>query len=443
MVEANIKIISEMSGFLELASSEPKLREALTRSPKDFTRNRILTMENVVGLIMNQPKKSLKAEIREFFDIVFQGVEPVTKGGFSQQRAKLLPVFFQLWNTLLVESFYHYYGDSIKRWNGFRLLAVDGTTLSLVNTPKVRGHFGTQGKGDNLPPMARIVQAHDVLNDITLFGHMRPICESEKAITYRMVDDLPLDSLTLFDRGFPSYALMFMMINQETPRHFVMRCKRDFNNEVKAFLKSGAHSQVVELTPSQSAMEGLYAQCIIVNKSTTIRVRMVRVKLDTGEDEVLLTNLLDEKLYPTSCFKHLYNLRWGIETTYDKQKNKMLMGQFSGINVECLLQDYHATLVVANIQSLIEKQCEQHVKEVSMRRKYEYKVNRNLSFAALKGNIVRLLLMDDPMAMLHKLQKIFQSDLEAIKPGRKHPRKTHTIQLNGKHKTFTNYKRAI
>ena len=70
---------------------------------------------------------------------------------------------------------------------------------------------------------------------------MRPIGESEKAIMYRLVDDLPHDSLTIFDRGFPSFALMFRMINQEIPRHFLMRCKRGFNKEVKDFLKRGAN----------------------------------------------------------------------------------------------------------------------------------------------------------------------------------------------------------
>jgi hypothetical protein len=41
------------------------------------------------------------------------------------------------------------------------------------------------------------------------------------------------DSLTLFNRGYPGYALMHLLLNEETPRHFVMRCKAGFNKEVK------------------------------------------------------------------------------------------------------------------------------------------------------------------------------------------------------------------
>jgi hypothetical protein len=43
------------------------------------------------------------------------------------------------------------------------------------------------------------------------------------------------DSLTLFNRGYPGYALMHLLLNEETPRHFVMRCKAGFNKEVKQF----------------------------------------------------------------------------------------------------------------------------------------------------------------------------------------------------------------
>ena len=37
-----------------------------------------------------------------------------------------------------------------------------------------------------------------------------------------------------------------------------------------------------------------------------IRLRFVTVRLNTGELEVLATNLLEEQLYPTECFGELY-----------------------------------------------------------------------------------------------------------------------------------------
>ena len=55
------------------------------------------------------------------------------------------------------------------------------------------------------------------------------------------------DSLTLFDRGYPGFALMYLMNNQEVPRHFVMRCKVGFNKEVKQFSQSSKISKVIDM----------------------------------------------------------------------------------------------------------------------------------------------------------------------------------------------------
>jgi hypothetical protein len=43
-----------------------------------------------------------------------------------------------------------------------------------------------------------------------------------------------------------------------------------------------------------------------------INVRFVRVRLSTGEFEVLVTSLLDEAKYPAAGFLELYGLRWGV-----------------------------------------------------------------------------------------------------------------------------------
>ncbi len=39
-------------------------------------------------------------------------------------------------------------------------------------------------------------------------------------------------------------------------------------------------------------------------------------KLSTGETEILLTDLYDERLYSLADLKKLYALRWGIETAF-------------------------------------------------------------------------------------------------------------------------------
>ena len=119
------------------------------------------------------------------------------------------------------------------------------------------------------------------------------------------------------------------------------------------------------------------------------------------------------------------------------------MEQFSGhkpVNIE---QDYYAGLFVLNLQSLIEKQCSTYVTEKSENRKYNYKINTNVSLAAMKHHIVKLFLCEDVTSTLIGLQKAFERNLEPLRPHRRCPRIRKSKRFKGKYQTFTNYKRAI
>lgn len=443
MVEANVKIIEELKLFLDEIGRDKELRKLISNGEDDFSRNRKLPLKRLVGIIINMPKRSLSVEIHEFFDKLGEERQQCTKGAFSLQRGKLEPLFFKVWNKWLVDNFYHYYGDAVKRWRSFLLQAVDGSTAYLLNKPEVVKHFGTQDNQYVSIPMARIMQVQDLLNDITVWGDIFPITQSEQAIMASAVQHLAADSLTLFDRGYPGYGLMYLMLNEETPRHFVMRCRANFNEEVKQFLRSPKSSRIVYLTADMYAIAMLREHGYKVTKTTTLKVRMVKIVLPDGKQEVLLTSLYDEKLYSTKDLYYLYGLRWRIEGTYYKQKNQQQMEQFSGHRVICIQQDYAACLFTANLQSLIEKQCDNYLQQINTKRKHPYRINRNVSWATLKHNIVKLFLENKPSEVLLYLQKLFERNIEPVRPGRKYQRIAKLKRIKGKYQTFTNYKRAI
>ncbi|MGJ7032421.1 hypothetical protein, partial [Niabella hirudinis] len=122
---------------------------------------------------------------------------------------------------------------------------------------------------------------------------------------------------------------------------------------------------------------------------------------------------------------------------------KQQMEQFSGTRVICIQQDYAAGLFVANLQSLIEKQSCKYLRQVNQERKYTYRINRNISFASLKYDIVQLFLSADTEELLYRIQKKFERYLEPVRPGRQYQRSRKAKRLTGKYQTFTNYKRAI
>ncbi|MCM4155824.1 hypothetical protein [Gramella sp. AN32] len=306
MVEANLRIIEELKTFLDMVCEQKELKDLLVQNPSDFSRDRKLTLRRVAGMILNMPKRSLNIELREFFEALGVGSSTASKGAFSLQRTKLLPMFFEVWNDLLVDCFYHYYGESAKRWKGFRVQAVDGSTAYLVSRPDVVAEFGTQPNQHGDIPMARVMQLYDVLNQINIWGSILPFKLGEQAIMAKRVHSLYPDSLTLFDRNYPSYSLIYSMLNEESPRHFVMRCKSNFNKEVRRFVQSDSTSEIVQFRPSTSAISTLWGNGHHVTADTEITVRMVKVVLSTGAMEILLTNLYDEDIYSIGDLKYLY-----------------------------------------------------------------------------------------------------------------------------------------
>lgn len=115
-------------------------------------------------------------------------------------------------------------------------------------------HFGTHESQHYSVAMGRVMQLQDVLNDITVWGDIYPVKVPEKAIIASRIPYLPEDCITLFDRGYPSYGLMYLMMNEEVPRHFIIRCPVSFNKEVISFSCSGKRSKTVEWKPNYKSI---------------------------------------------------------------------------------------------------------------------------------------------------------------------------------------------
>ena len=76
----------------------PELRKLVTTNPSGFSRNRKLSLTNIVGMLINLPKRSLSIELQSYFENLGQQKCGLLKGAFSLQRTKLKPLFFKVWN---------------------------------------------------------------------------------------------------------------------------------------------------------------------------------------------------------------------------------------------------------------------------------------------------------------------------------------------------------
>jgi hypothetical protein len=442
-MSANLGIISDLRNFIGLSSQKGELKKLFTTSAKDFSRKRKLHFEHVVCMLLNFFKKSYSIEISEFFTWIGCEDLKATKSALSQQRLKINSFFFSGLNMVLVESFYRNYQDKLKRWNGFRVIAVDGSTAYLIDKEEVTAYFGTHGNQRGTVTLGRILSAFDVLNQITIKADMYPISWSEQKIALQWLPDYDPDMLLIYDRAYPGFTSIFHHQSKEQAQSFLMRCAVGFSNEVKTFVGCGMNDALGTFKADKAVCRELRGQGFIVRVGTGIQVRLIRVVLDDGTIEVLVTNLFDQQKYPYSEFKALYFMRWGIETKFGSVKNQLQLEAFSGQKVETVFQDFYATVFLSNLQEIISKPSQEKVKERTSGCKYSYQVNRNVAIGLMKNRVISLFLSNNPEEIIIQLQNLFAQYIEPVRPNRKVPRIRKLKRRAGKYKALTNYKRAI
>ena len=389
-------------------------------APHHFTRIRSLPFPTVILFLVNFLKRSLQPELDSFFQAaqgVAAPVREVTKAAFSQARLKLNHSAFLELNHKLILFFEDHFPS--KTWHGFRLLAIDGTTLRLPNTPEMAEHFGTQPDTTSAcRPMARVSQLYDVLNRITLHAVVNPYRVDERDLAIEHGSFLQKNDFVLLDRGYP--AFWFFAWLHSTPAQFCARVSVDSWSEVKQFYHSGKSEQIVTITPTGDARKKCLEYGLPI---TPIRVRLIRVSLAGAEDQILMTSLLDTEAYPLEWLQEVYHSRWGIEENYKHMKSRIEMGNFSGKSVESVYQDFHAKVFSMNLAAVLVHPVQDQVEQDSNGSQYPYQVNMTFAVSSLKQVIVKLLSQARPLRLVGKMQKLFAKTLEPVRPGRSYPRK--------------------
>lgn len=352
--------------------------------------------------------KSLQNVVNEA--MTWLGLDSVTDSAYSQARYKLKhTAFIELNQSAVVETLYGD-GDYLKFW-GFRVLSVDGSKIVLPDTEAVRGEFGTvawtNGKTAEIQgerPYALASVLYDVLNRVALDAVLGKAKAYEIDLAVGHLAATKPGDLLLMDRNYPSYRMLAE--TSHSGRDFAVRCSAGSFAEVRRMLKGeGPDSQTVTLTPCAKQA----AEIRKLGLPLSLKVRLVRVRLSTGEYEVLATSLLDAARYPTEGFLELYGLRWGIETFYGLVKTRLELENFTGTGPEAVRQDFHATVYLSGMESLLTDvaQALLDAKET----KYPQTVNRSVSFNALKNNALDLLLAGgETEPLLEKLTALFLSN---------------------------------
>jgi hypothetical protein len=290
----------------------------------------------------------------------------------------------------------------------------------LPNTREIVEHFGSHKVKKGKPSaMARVSQLFDTLNKISVAAVITPKSVDERRHAHELFLNLMPTDLVLLDRGYPAFWIFKAILTMDA--NFCARINKRWK-VVRQFVESGLEEQIVTLSASRCT--GLKCEKLGLDIQP-FDVRLVRVELDSGEVEVLVTSLTDVLGYRHDIFKELYHLRWPVEEDYKAMKCWIQLENFSGKSVLSVYQDFHAKIFLKNLVSVLCFSPQSRLDSEGIKLKYRHQINFAQALSNMKGMIPLLFQRswNTVKSIIEDLQELFYRTTEPIRPGRKFPRK--------------------
>jgi hypothetical protein len=198
------------------------------------------------------------------------------------------------------------------RWRGLLVCAIDGTTLTVPDNPRILARFTKQrgNHGGTGYPQIRLVALLACGTRSVIDAVFGPTTTGETTYTPRLLPSLHTGMILLADRNFGAAGLLTQIA--ATGADLLVRLKNGRNMPVLARYRDGSYLSVL------GGLRVRVIECEITIATTTGR--------HTGLYR-LATTLLDPYDYPASELIQLYHQRWEIETAYLELKSSILGGR--------------------------------------------------------------------------------------------------------------------
>ena len=315
------------------------------------SRNRKLSWAGVICLLIGAEGGSLAKELHRA-DI------DVTPAAISQRRAQISPEtfrdVFQRFNVSCEDS---------GNFRGYRLLAVDGTSVNISRNPKAPS-FVQNESAPNGYNQLHLNPLYDLCNKIFYDALIQP--EPQKDEIGALIEMIKRNhfsekTIIIADRGYESYNVMAHLLEKPNT-DFLIRIKQNHSamQEVVRLPMFELDCEIgftITTTQTKEDKEKRYIFLQVPKKSKPgaktrrgrwdfpspyqMKLRIVRFQLETGEFETIATSL--PRTFTLEDIRELYHLRWGIETSFRDLKITLLGEKVYGkgsSGIACDVIDY-------------------------------------------------------------------------------------------------------
>ncbi|MBU5625905.1 IS4 family transposase [Oscillibacter sp. MSJ-2] len=395
-------------------------------------RNRKVSRADIIKALIFMQGGSLQKELHEL------GLD-ISASAFVQRRRQ---VNAEMMADILTELYARY--DAPKTYQGYRVLAMDGTTVNMaydLNSPCLVSNPSTPKGYCQL----HATPLYDILNKSYMCCTIQPQPQQDEigALDGLLAwYDFDEKTLLVGDRGFASYHL-FATIQQKPNADFLIRVKqgRGAMREVAKLPIKELDTEIsftITTTQTKEDKEKGYIFLQTRKKKDRIysantragrwsyhspypmKLRIVRVLLDTGEYETLATSLPPS--FTAQQIKELYHARWGIETAFRELKYNYGLVNLHGRSEKFARQEIYASMITASLCSRIISQAviEQHTGAAHL-----YQVNQKMAVYLCKK------FFRTPGADGEKLMREIAKYIEPVRPGRQDKRNIRAKSFAG------------
>jgi hypothetical protein len=429
------KLFKNLSKLL----TKKELIRAYCVGNKSFTRERKLSFQTIVLIILQLLKSSVKTELKSYFKNVFkvdEVVNWVTDAAFCKARQKIKYQLFIDLYRFIVRIFYSQIGGQL--WFHFRLLAVDGSEINLPSSKELLRKYGCHhinSIGTEIP-QARVSFLCDVLNKITVDAQIESFKVGEQEMFESHLKCLRKNDLITGDANYGHFRILKAIEQVNADYCIRMSQSSDF---IKDFLASGEKDVILEWFPSKSTKANCRKHGI---DTTPLKVRLVRIDLSEDVIEVLALSLLDMGKYTYENIENLYDKRWGVEEEIKKYMQRLMIEFFSSIKENGVLQDFYANIFMLNLVSFLAEPVHEDIYQASEQCKYRQQINWTSAIGDVRQRLVLLFVRSVSKidSIINSLWESFKQNTDSIKPGRKFPRDKR--KKGSRKKAFINYKSA-
>lgn len=322
LARTSINRLTEFQSLTDVL--EPEMIQSCLDSHGVATlRKRKLPMDAMIWAVIGMAlfrTESVRQLINKLDVVLPQDVDYVARSAVTQARKKL--------GSDVVQEVFH---RSAHTWHeranhphrcGLNLYGVDGVVWRTPDTKENDAQFArTANKSyEAAYPQVRMVCMMELSSHLVLNSAFDSVDESEMNLAARLVDKVPNNSLTIFDKGFYSLGLLYDWQQQGDKTHWLLPLKK--GTQYEEIRSLGKQDKLIRLTTTPQAKKKR------PHLPEYIEARLLTRQIK-GKPVQILTSMTDALTYPSGEIVDLYAHRWEIELGYREMKQHMLESRFT------------------------------------------------------------------------------------------------------------------